>query len=797
MKTGSQTLLSALLVIANAWLASETLAISLTRGPYIQMGHFTNQTTVVWRTDVSADSWVDYGLTPSYGATVNGASSDQHEVTLTGLLPGTNYYYRVRSSGVNLASDVFASGKAPGMPFRIGITGDHRGGGGGGVGSRMATVKPDLILDTGDVTDSCDFNQLDAQFFTKFWQVFRYAPFYWTPGNHEGNNCSYCLNAFLLPPDERNYWFEYADAQIVSLSSEGLPGTTWLANALAASSKPWKIVFFHQPARTSASNHGENATIRDQYVPIMEQYRVDACFNGHNHFYWRSLPINGITHAVVGSGGAPRYTLGTMPCYSAYGNGDINIFAYADIDGDQMYIRAMDENGNQVDEALIDHACPFQLDGLLDPMAVPVASRAGGLSIWASIAGRYLYVATQDAGEGNDNFIFVARTQTGTMTNLWSWSKTGNVMAYDAFVADENDNTYSGWFKADGNAFGNIRVARSGTRWCNGNYLEAVIDLQNLYGEIPVTLYLAAAPYGTANGGALSALAQCPAGNGDGNIDPNEFVAVNTAGLVTPFLLDGVADHPGYLIADSNGMKLWAAVYGELLYVATWSPGNYPGDNTKNDHFIVVADQLTSLQPAFPAWSKAGLNAVSTNAPFLGGESINNYIGWQSTTATVQAAKSPTNSGQMEGTINLREAFGSIPPLLYIAVAPYATTNGGALIASAQVPAGNGNGNIESNEFLTVPVTVIRDDNLDGTFDSLDPSRGFVVQQVEPTGGGYLLIWPCIPAHTNRVYYTDNLTQGFQPLSGNLVAAQGQFSMSYTDNTASVNRFYRVQLLSP
>lgn len=786
-------------IAINAALAANLYAVSLTRGPYIQMGHFTNQSTVVWRTDVSADSFVDYGLTASYGSTASGASGWQHEVTLTGLLPGTNYYYRVRSAGVNLASAQFMTGKMPGTPFRIATFSDAHEAGAGGVGARMALFKPDLILAAGDITDNATFAELDNNVFTKFTDALKWAPLYWSPGNHDAGDYGPCLEAFVLPGDEKSYWFEYADAQIVSLNAEGLPGTSWLATALASSTKPWKIVFFHEPAYSPPDGHGENATIRDQYVPVMEQYGVQLTVAGHNHYYWRSVPINGITHFQQSRSGNRSRDITSMPCYSAAGiNGSLmKSFGVVDIDGPFMRVAGYDENGNLLDETVIDRECPFVMDGVLDASAVPVTSCAGAMNVWAAIQGRYLYVATYDAGEGNDNFVFLARNSTSTMSNLWSWSKSGTVMAYDAFLADENDNTYSGWFNAAGNAFGNLRVARSQTPWCNGGVLEGVIDLQALYGEIPTTLYFAAAPYATGNNGALIAGAQCPPGDGNGNIESSEFVAVNTASLITPFLMDGKADRDSYLIAESNGMKLWATVYGETLYVATWSPGNYPGDTGKNDHFIVVANQLAPVQPAFPSWLKTGTAAVNTNAPFLGGESINDYVGWQQTTATVHAAKSPTNAGQMEGTINLREAFGAVPATLYVAVAPYATSDGGTLYAPSQVPAGNGNANIESNEFLVVPVDVIRDDNLDGTFDSLDPTRGFVVRNIVPDVAGTTITWPSIPAHKYRVYSTDDLPGTFLPLSGELTAAQGQFSMSYTNSPPAATRFYRVHHVTP
>jgi hypothetical protein len=51
-----------------------------------------------WSTDESANSAVDYGLTPSYGSTVSNATMMlNHAVSLTSLTPNTTYHYRVRS----------------------------------------------------------------------------------------------------------------------------------------------------------------------------------------------------------------------------------------------------------------------------------------------------------------------------------------------------------------------------------------------------------------------------------------------------------------------------------------------------------------------------------------------------------------------------------------------------------------------------------------------------------------------------------------------------------------------------
>jgi len=60
----------------------------------------TSSCQVDWTTNVLADSAVDYGTSTSYGSTtpVDPAMVMSHQVVLSGLAPGTVYYYQVRST---------------------------------------------------------------------------------------------------------------------------------------------------------------------------------------------------------------------------------------------------------------------------------------------------------------------------------------------------------------------------------------------------------------------------------------------------------------------------------------------------------------------------------------------------------------------------------------------------------------------------------------------------------------------------------------------------------------------------
>jgi hypothetical protein len=276
--------------------------------------------------------------------------------------------------------------------------------------------------------------------------------------------------------------------------------------------------------------------------------------------------------------------------------------------------------------------------------------------------------------------------------------------------------------------------------------------------------------------------------------------ATTLAGPLPAFVLNGSAsNYPAYLLT-SPGMTLYAAIRGTVLYVATWSPGNFSGGNTNNDHFVLVSDQILGSPTTAAQWAKAGTIAIPATKVMLAGESQGGFVGWQtingsSLSVSNQAIKASTSVGQMQGTIDLLQAFGSMPSTLYLCAAAYNTTNGGALVA--QAPIGNGDGNIDSNEFLAVPVSSIRDSNADGVLDNLDPNIGFVVQNAQPTGGsGMTITWVAVPGKSYQVMYSDSFPAAWTNLANALVTAGGgQTSLSFTDTSATngVQRFYTIR----
>lgn len=216
----------------------------------------------------------------------------------------------------------------------------------------------------------------------------------------------------------------------------------------------------------------------------------------------------------------------------------------------------------------------FQINGIRDFNSSRLA--ANGLELWATFDGRYLHVASQDAGEGSDHFIFIATNPLSAVNA--PWAKAGQVSQWIAFLADENDSAFTGWFDAGKNLITNVFTARAATYYENGGHLEGVIDLgQILPPGFTNLLYLAAAPYGNSDGGALVEFVQVPAGNGDGNIlGPMEYFAFQPGDDDG----DGINN---YADPDLDGDGLpdaWERTYG----LTGGSNDDPDGDRSENRH---------------------------------------------------------------------------------------------------------------------------------------------------------------------------------------------------------------------
>ena len=255
--------------------------------------------------------------------------------------------------------------------------------------------------------------------------------------------------------------------------------------------------------------------------------------------------------------------------YSAMITGQRNVLL-------DYYVEAIDGKGN-IARSEIQHvwvggggSTPggggFVMDGQLDPNTTLAGSNAG-LSLNYSRKSGVLYVSTNAAGGGNDRFIYIARVP-GVMQAA-NWAKFGQVARWDAFLGNEADNNWSGWFDAPAGA--TAQASNAGAR------LEGTLDLVAEFGFVPSEIYLAVGSYQTPDGGQL--VAQFPASlDADKNIQAAEYLRIT-------------------LGQGWNG----AGNTGNWHTVANWFDGAVPNAVGAHARLLADTDAATTINLASPA----------------------------------------------------------------------------------------------------------------------------------------------------------------------------------------------------
>jgi 3',5'-cyclic AMP phosphodiesterase CpdA len=149
----------------------------------------------------------------------------------------------------------------------------------------------------------------------------------------------------------------------------------WLEGELKASASEWKIAFFHHPLYSSGRTHGSSLDLRALLEPLFVKYGVSVVFAGHDHFYERIKPQQGIAYFVDGSGGSLRkgnIVRGTG--LTEVGFDQDYAFMMIEIDGTDLYFQAVSRAGQTVDSGVIKHA-PF-VEGGTEP-AKPLPPKPG------------------------------------------------------------------------------------------------------------------------------------------------------------------------------------------------------------------------------------------------------------------------------------------------------------------------------------------------------------------------------------------------------------------------------------
>lgn len=144
------------------------------------------------------------------------------------------------------------------------------------------------------------------------------------PGNHEyhtdGEGYYEYFGDLAGEPGKGYYSYDVGDWHFVAINSEidfdpGSEQGQWLADDLAATTKPCTAAYTHHP-RFSGGDHGDDSGMDDIFSTLYDN-RADLFVTGHDHHYERFAPAapdggedaeNGLRSFVIGTGGRALYS---------------------------------------------------------------------------------------------------------------------------------------------------------------------------------------------------------------------------------------------------------------------------------------------------------------------------------------------------------------------------------------------------------------------------------------------------------------------------------------------------------
>ena len=194
---------------------------------------------------------------------------------------------------------------------------------------------------------------------TKFENIYKplldqKVKFYASLGNHDDSNQRFY--EFFNMEGQEYYHFKKGNVSFYALNSNYMDKKQidWLNEKLAADTATWKIAFFHHPPYSSGGKHGSDTKLRQVVEPIFVKHGVNVVFSGHEHFYERIKPQQGIQYFISGAGGKLREgdVKDTSPLTAKAFDHDMS-FMLIEVNGSQMYFQVISRTGETVDSGII------------------------------------------------------------------------------------------------------------------------------------------------------------------------------------------------------------------------------------------------------------------------------------------------------------------------------------------------------------------------------------------------------------------------------------------------------------
>lgn len=295
-------------------------------GPYM-LAPAPDGVTVCWTTEeacVGSVRWRAAGAADRQEAR-EAAAAEHHAVRVSGLSPGAEHeleaFSGAASAGTLACRTPPKPGAEPPEPMTFYVYGDTRSNPAAHEKVAAALLaeaerlkQHTFVVHVGDFAQrGSDEKEWGRQFFRPAAAMLRRLPLLPVRGNHEGDAG---LHRQFFPeprPPEKlagscEYSLDFGPARLLVLDEYAVEGREarlkWIAETLAAPGARWRFATFHEPLYATG-DHGSSLGYRRYVGPAFSSGKIHAVFAGHDHDYERSRVLDGITHFVVGGGGAP------------------------------------------------------------------------------------------------------------------------------------------------------------------------------------------------------------------------------------------------------------------------------------------------------------------------------------------------------------------------------------------------------------------------------------------------------------------------------------------------------------
>ena len=123
----------------------------------------------------------------------------------------------------------------------------------------------------------------------------------------------------------------------------------WLEKELGKPGSEWKIAFFHHPLYSSGARHGSDLELRKQLEPLFVKYGISVALSGHDHFYERIQPQQGVAYFVIGGTAKVRKGNVRPSSITAQKYDQGQSCAVMTVEGDVLTFQVISRSGKTVD----------------------------------------------------------------------------------------------------------------------------------------------------------------------------------------------------------------------------------------------------------------------------------------------------------------------------------------------------------------------------------------------------------------------------------------------------------------